>query len=197
MLEFRLAHPCDADWESMRTVPGGRHCARCDRAVVDLGACAPSTSERVLADAADRLARGERVCLKAPQDAQGRIVAPRRRRLFSNALAALLALAATDGEAPAAEEAPPPPKNLPMAPGGICAIAQVTDQASSTTYRATLGDRNVSAMRDGKALWTRQLPERALVRDLRLVAGELVIIAADGIERRLRAADGTPIDLVR
>ena len=33
---LRLANPCQVDWAEMTPAPGGRHCAQCDKVVVDL-----------------------------------------------------------------------------------------------------------------------------------------------------------------
>ncbi|HTJ81122.1 MAG TPA: hypothetical protein VL400_05340, partial [Polyangiaceae bacterium] len=33
---LRMVSACDEPWSAMRAAPAGRHCARCDKVVVDL-----------------------------------------------------------------------------------------------------------------------------------------------------------------
>jgi hypothetical protein len=40
--------PCPEDWDAMSLAIGGRHCARCDRVVIDLTRSAPSQAADVL-----------------------------------------------------------------------------------------------------------------------------------------------------
>ncbi len=96
MSDLRIATPCHENWEAMTAHGQGRHCAACAKTVVDIAAMSPSQARRVLRqELPERIARGERVCVRAPADASGRLKPGRAKRyLLTNGLAAILAMAA-------------------------------------------------------------------------------------------------------
>lgn len=57
---MRIAHPCSEDLPSMPRVPGGVHCSRCDRDVLDLRTTPRKRALAVLAEA--RQSGDGRVC---------------------------------------------------------------------------------------------------------------------------------------
>jgi len=129
MTDLRIASPCHASWEGMTPNDGGRHCARCAKTVVDVTAMAPSAGRAfVQRELPERLARGERVCVRAHVDRAGRLLRPDlRRRLLTNGLAAVLAMTIAgctgDGPTPGTSTAPTPaPSAQPLAlPGEVSA----------------------------------------------------------------------------
>lgn len=111
MKPLPLAKPCTADWSSMRPVPGGRHCERCDRVVHNLATATP-TRVRALRTLYAR----EGFCARQIVDGEGNLVLaqPRTRELPRAPLAlGLLALAMRPALAPAQE--PPPAAATPEA----------------------------------------------------------------------------------
>ena len=94
MNPLRIAEPCHESCEAMTPDVRGRHCAVCAKTVIDVTAMAPAERRAFIADELPaRLARGERVCVRAHADARGRLLRPGARRyLLTNGLAALLAV---------------------------------------------------------------------------------------------------------
>ncbi len=98
MIDLRIPSPCHEDWNAMSPDRHGRHCASCDRVVVDVAAMNGAEASVFLAGADAALARGERVCVHARLDTRGKVVVPSpsiargRARLLTNALAAMLAM---------------------------------------------------------------------------------------------------------
>ncbi len=123
MTDLRIASPCHASWEGMTPNDGGRHCARCAKTVVDVTAMSPEAGRSFVAkELPARLARGERVCVRAHADTRGRLLKPGvRRYLLTNGLAAVLAMTMAGcggepptvrggaGPTPSAQPAPPTP----------------------------------------------------------------------------------------
>lgn len=89
----RIAEPCHEPWDGMTPAGSGRHCAACDLTVVDLSAM-PRAEARAWLQRQNR--DGGRACVRAPRGTDGRIALPppARARLLTNALAAMLAMAA-------------------------------------------------------------------------------------------------------
>ena len=103
MKALPIPTPCTVPWEEMTPTRGGRHCARCDRTVVDLSALTPT---RVAAWVALHAATG--FCARQRVDPEGELVlAPPRRVPAPPPPMALAALALAVGAAPAYAEAPP------------------------------------------------------------------------------------------
>lgn len=104
MNPLRIAEPCHESWDAMTPAGRGRHCASCARTVIDVTAMAPAEGRAFVAhELPARLARGERVCVRARADARGRLLRPGvRRYLLTNGLAAVLAvtMAGCGGEPP-------------------------------------------------------------------------------------------------
>lgn len=104
---MRIATPCSEDLPSMPRAPGGVHCARCDRDVVDLRRV---PRKRALAILAERRATDDRVCawVRAREDGSP-IFAPDPSRLARLAGPAIVAtaLAACSPSAVAHQESTP------------------------------------------------------------------------------------------
>jgi len=115
MTDLHIATPCHESWDGMAARPEGRHCTACEQTVIDLSRLAPEAFAPVLQRVQDRIAAGDRVCIRAPVDAQGVLQAParrRRRRLLANGPAGIIAmaLAGCQGSGPdLAAPAPPAP----------------------------------------------------------------------------------------
>lgn len=129
MTTLRIASPCHESWDAMTPNRHGRHCAACDKTVVDVTALDPAPAREYLRQELPiRLARGERVCVRAHADRSGRLLRPGvTRRLLTNGLAAVLAVTAAGfaGFGPdlgAAEVETPPPTTEPL-PGRMGEIA--------------------------------------------------------------------------
>jgi TonB family protein len=110
--------PCHEDWQQMTPAPGGRHCASCDRVVVDFTRA--TTAELAAAQAT---APDGRVCGKfqRPQLAGGRPVRfGLRTRAFVLALALVLlqGLTAQDAWAQARQKVPTKAKTAARRPVG-------------------------------------------------------------------------------
>jgi hypothetical protein len=90
---LRIATPCSADWSTMTPQDGGRHCAQCDRVVVDLTEVSPLASLEQQRAFAHLFHQGERVCLRTHVGPTGHVrLRPARRRLLTAGLAAMLAM---------------------------------------------------------------------------------------------------------
>ncbi len=96
MIRFRIPSPCHQDWNVMIAAGRGRHCAACDKTVVDVAGMGAAEADSFLRlDLPERIARGERVCVHAHATGDGTVRRrPTRRYLLTNGLAAILALAA-------------------------------------------------------------------------------------------------------
>jgi len=129
MTDLRIASPCHESWAAMTPAAGGRHCDACAKTVIDITAMAPSAGRAfVQRELPARLARGERVCVRAHVDRAGRLLRPDlRRRLLTNGLAAVLAMTVAgctgDGSAPGTSTAPTPAPSAqpPVLPGEVSA----------------------------------------------------------------------------
>lgn len=174
-----IPKPCPQDWDAMTPASGGRHCAVCDKVVVDLCGMSVSGARKLIEE---RTARGESVCGRAGHLPNGR-VSLGRRYVLTNGLALILAAAASSM---AADQAAPPavqPEPAPAVRGAIVmgrmvcgpALVQVTDAKTDTTV--TVNGDQLGAIRAGKNLWNWQpakgAPAPGKVTALKLVDGRL------------------------
>ena len=132
----------------------GRHCASCDKTVIDVTAMSPAEATTYLSQQAPaRLAQGERICVRARANRQGTLVRPGiQRRLLTNGMAVMLAavsgFAAMSDLHAADEECTPmmgkmampatpvaEPNVVKMGEMVIQSIPPVTDEASGITVR--------------------------------------------------------------
>ncbi|MBA3846367.1 MAG: carboxypeptidase-like regulatory domain-containing protein, partial [Planctomycetes bacterium] len=58
-MNLHIATPCHEDWSGMTPNGPGRHCASCDKTVVDLTALAPAASAVAMGELAGRVRAGE------------------------------------------------------------------------------------------------------------------------------------------
>ncbi|GDY14310.1 hypothetical protein LBMAG53_31880 [Planctomycetota bacterium] len=168
-----IPEPCPQDWDTMTPAGSGRHCAVCDKVVVDLCGMPVSDARKLVEE---RVARGESVCGRAIRRPDGRL-ALGRRYVLTNGLALILAAAAggiaADQPVPVKEV----PQPLPMVAGGICPIPipQATDPTTGTHVIAS-GNQLV-ATRKNKELWRWQPPKDApvpdAVKNLKILEGKL------------------------
>lgn len=90
-MTYHIPAPCPASWNAMTPSGNGRHCATCDKVVVDVTAMAPPAAKAFLAiELPQRLANGDHVCVRAHADRRQRLLRPSQ-RLLTNALAGILA----------------------------------------------------------------------------------------------------------
>jgi hypothetical protein len=216
MTTLRIASPCHESWDAMTPDRGGRHCASCDKTVVDVSAMAPAAARGFLDhELPARLGRGERVCVRAHADRSGRLLRPGvRRRLLTNGLAGMLALAglaglgdglqaAEDASAPIGQTAPRmvgeatvrtgdviAPQPMMGAPIPLPSVAATATDGATALRIDVLGDGTVRATgTDGRERWS------ASLQDL----GAAITVAAIGFPGdgsvRLEAPDRTAIRL--
>jgi hypothetical protein len=118
-----IANPCGQDWSTMRPDGGGRHCARCDKTVVDLSAMTEAQARTLVARTRRPL------CVRYRADASGEVhfrAAPPSRGARGWLLAAGLAsLVAGLGQARADVSPPDAPG---QGPGGHKPPAAAPDQ---------------------------------------------------------------------
>ncbi|MBA3710729.1 MAG: hypothetical protein H0W83_18135 [Planctomycetes bacterium] len=91
-MTVRIPSPCHEDWSRMAPNERGRHCASCDKTVVDVTRMAPQAGANYLRRLPGELAAGAKVCVHAHADARGRLLSPVTRRLLTNGLATVLAM---------------------------------------------------------------------------------------------------------
>jgi len=108
-MTYAIPFPCPASWNAMTPSGNGRHCATCDKVVVDVTAMTPPAAKAFLAvELPQRLAHGDHVCVRAHADRRQRLLRPGQ-RLLTNALAGILAatMASALGTLDAADSTPP------------------------------------------------------------------------------------------
>ena len=95
MAELRIDTPCHEEWERMTPTERGRHCASCDREVFDLTGESAEVGRRMMREVRQRIDRdpAAHVCVHGEDDGRGRLLTPSRRRLLTNALTGMLAMA--------------------------------------------------------------------------------------------------------
>jgi len=140
MSSYHIPEPCHEDWGRMSPAERGRHCAVCDKTVVDLSDRSSGEARALLDAAAARAGAGGKLdlCARVRVDRSRRLLLGRARRyVLSNALAAMLAWGATAcaGDLPSVSQGDPAPEQnqaqsqiqnqtqhpeeLPPVPGGI------------------------------------------------------------------------------
>jgi len=128
---FQILTPCHQNWDTMPLTDAGRHCAVCDREVVDFTDCDPAAARAALEQAA---AEGRRVCGRAPVDRRRRVVfSTFRRHVLTNGLAMLLGTGAMACQLP-------PPQDGEQAVGEGVAPAILPDQPPEAAPEA-MGQR--------------------------------------------------------
>ena len=205
MTALHIADPCHESWDAMTPNRQGRHCASCDKTVVDVTAMAPTEARTYLnQELPARVQRGERVCVRALADRKGRLLRGGvTRRLLTNGLAAVLAMAMADyagfgpslqaaegGEPQVAEPVEPVAvmgglvAPMPAMMGDVCVepnalaakpIAPVTDTASGLTFSADAETFVVVATRaDTTVAWTVNITTRGIPADAQHLIRALV-----------------------
>lgn len=100
---FAINEPCHENWSEMTPQEQGRHCAKCDKVVVDFTALDPDEGLAILEEAAtsaDNCRTG--ICGRVHADAAGRLQLGQqkssiKKRLLSDAMAGMLALSVLGG----------------------------------------------------------------------------------------------------
>lgn len=177
-----IPEPCPQDWDAMAPAGAGRHCAVCDKVVVDLCGMSASAARNLVEE---RFSRGEQVCGRAIRRPDGRL-AFGRRYVLTNGLALILAAAASGIAADQPVPVKEVPQPVPMVAGGICPIplVQATDAATGTQVIAS--GMQLIATRKDKELWKWQppkdVPAPGAVRALKIIDGKLHVerTMADG-----------------
>ena len=112
MSDLHIPNPCRESWDGMTPTAGGRHCASCNHAVIDLTAMPVAAGQRVLNEVKRAATHNQqpRTCVRGHVDPRGRIVVGHR-RLLTQGLAAMLActLAGCSGDGPALQTVPEKP----------------------------------------------------------------------------------------
>ena len=101
---FVIQEPCHENWDDMTPSEKGRHCAVCDKQVVDFTALDPEEGLAMLEQAAkDASSCSTGICGRVPADASGTLQLSKqekpgpRRRYLSDALAGMLVLSVLGG----------------------------------------------------------------------------------------------------
>ncbi len=134
---LHIPDPCHEDWDAMTPASRGRHCASCDKTVVDVTRMAPPVAVRYLEQVRTALPSGAHVCVRAHADRAGRLLAPSAtRRLLTNGLAAVIAMtiAGCQGEGP--KVAQPTAQPQPTS-------AQAVETTPATAPPGTAGTREL------------------------------------------------------
>jgi hypothetical protein len=210
MSRLQIPNPCHESWDAMTPNHQGRHCASCDKTVVDVTAMAPAAARAYLGqEVPARIKRGERICVRTHGDRSGRLLRPGvTRRLLTNGLAAVLAMAMADyaggaglaaaegGTEPQTTEPVEPLKGevMPAIAGDIClpepAVAPVSDTASGLTISASNPTCTVTATRqDQTVAWSVTLPAQKVggVIDRLAIDGATVVVSCGN------GANGKPV----
>ena len=117
MSNLTLSSPCAADWATMSPAAAGRHCAACDKDVVDLTCLAPAARDSALKRLELAVTVGRKICVRAPVRADGRLVGGSlQRRVLTGGVATILAMTVAgcqgDGlDAASTASAPRPQQN--------------------------------------------------------------------------------------
>lgn len=91
-MNLAISSPCHEAWDAMTPNTAGRHCAVCDKTVLDLTAMPADQAKAYLArELPSRLHAGERICVRAHTDRHLRLLRPGQ-RLLTNAFAGMLAM---------------------------------------------------------------------------------------------------------
>ncbi|HEY8091487.1 MAG TPA: OmpA family protein [Polyangiaceae bacterium] len=117
MVRLRLVHACDARWHDMREAPGGRHCATCEKDVLDWTGATEDQARARLAVLGAKTA-----CVRLRLDAYGR-------PLFAAMVAGALAGCAGSPPQQAVTSAPPP-HGVELAPVAEVASAPAVQTAA-------------------------------------------------------------------
>lgn len=92
-IPLQINKPCHENWDAMTPNERGRHCASCNKTVVDLTAMPPAQAATYMTDLGKQLQSGHHVCVRAHADTNGRLLKPGARKLLlTNGLAAILAM---------------------------------------------------------------------------------------------------------
>ena len=173
MSDLAIVTPCPVDWDAMTPRDEGRHCAACDRVVIDVCSRSEAEQRRLFDEMRAAVARGERVCARVRRTPQGYVIEPRPapgtgRRVLTNGMAAMLAVSAGLMTATAAEN--------PLIQGAICApqVESFTATDTGTGIQVNAAGAVVTATdRHHKTLW--QLSMSHPVTELRIESGRLFL----------------------
>ncbi len=97
---FKISEPCHENWDAMTPSEQGRHCASCDKEVVDFTSMSETESEQLLREAAARSSSCQTgICGRVHADTSGTLQLGKRRRhrLLTDSMAAMLAVSMMSG----------------------------------------------------------------------------------------------------
>ena len=97
---FKISEPCHENWDDMTPTQQGRHCASCEKQVVDFTKMTEHQSEKLLREAAEKSGDCQTgICGRVHADATGalQLGKKRRHRLLTDSMAAMLALSMLSG----------------------------------------------------------------------------------------------------
>ena len=97
---MRIATPCHEDWNRMDPRRSGRHCAACDRTVIDLTALGSAERRARLAAIAGDVRSGGQVCVRGAGDRDGALAGSRRALNGGMAMLLAMTMAGCLGEGP-------------------------------------------------------------------------------------------------
>ena len=113
---MHIAKPCHEDWNRMSPNDQGRHCAACEKTVVDLVPLSVGERRERLAGISQEVRQGKRVCVRGRVDRDGSLAGSRR--LLTGGMALLLAVtfAGCQGEGPQVTAQTPQQTQQPAEP---------------------------------------------------------------------------------
>lgn len=182
-----IVSPCHEAWDTMSPNAQGRHCAVCDKTVVDLAGMAQAEARRYLSqDLPRRLAAGDQICVRAHTDRKRRLLHPGQ-RLLTNAFAGMLAMtvAGALGLGPmlqAADAPKPAPEPVGIEMGDVVApdpkmgriaceaplmgavaipapaVTQVEQHGGPVAVPAETGHQLAGILREGDGRWAAAMP---------------------------------------
>jgi hypothetical protein len=148
---LQINKPCHENWGAMTPNERGRHCASCNKTVVDLTAMPVSQAAAFMNDLGDRLRSkpDQHVCVRAHADTSGRLMKPGARRLLRpEGLAAILAmsLSGCGQNASTTQHLTPPPTPVNASTDPQPLLGEIS--CPTPTPREMMGDVIVQPLQD-------------------------------------------------
>lgn len=109
---MRIATPCHEDWGLMDPRRSGRHCAACDKTVVDLAALTLAERRTRLAVIAGEVRAGRPVCVRGAVDRDGALAGSRRALNGGMAMLLAMTMAGCMGDGPQLAHPEPMPVHV-------------------------------------------------------------------------------------
>lgn len=113
---MHITKPCHEDWNRMSPNDQGRHCAVCEKTVVDLTTLTVNERRERLAEISQDVRQGKRVCVRGRVDRDGSLAGSRRMLTGGMALLLAMTFAGCQGEGPQVAAPTPNQTQQPVEP---------------------------------------------------------------------------------